>query len=84
MQTCYQFTVQTYTCPVMLNSLCTVQMQALDNLHRERSHRDMKAGNVMVSEWDNSTGLKIHLIDWANSRLHSEGEGEGQSTCLYA
>ena len=60
----------------MLSVLGLVQMQALDNLHQERSHRDMKAGNVMVSGWDNPTGLRIHLIDWANSRLHSEGKEE--------
>ncbi|KAL0043072.1 hypothetical protein WJX79_008366 [Trebouxia sp. C0005] len=46
--------------------------QALEDVHKERSHRDIKAGNVMVSGWDSGQELKLHLIDWANSRLHDE------------
>lgn len=49
-------------------------LQALDDLHQERSHRDIKAGNVMVSGWGSGQGLRMHLIDWANSRLHTEGQ----------
>lgn len=49
-------------------------LQALSNVHEQRSHRDLKAGNVMVSGWQSMDGLKIHLIDWANSRRHDEGE----------
>lgn len=48
-------------------------MQALNDVHEQRSHRDIKAGNVMVSAWDSPNHLKLHLIDWANSRLHDEG-----------
>ena len=47
-------------------------VQALSDVHERRSHRDLKAGNVMVSGWDTAQ-LKIYLIDWANSRKHSEG-----------
>lgn len=43
-------------------------------MHEQRSHRDLKAGNVMVSGWDSADGVRIHLIDWANSRRHDEGE----------
>ena len=49
-------------------------LQALNDVHEQCSHRDLKAGNVMVSGWDSIDGLKIHLIDWANSRRHDEGE----------
>lgn len=51
-----------------------VGLQALEDVHKERSHRDIKAGNVMVSGWDSGQELKLHLIDWANSRLHDEGQ----------
>ncbi|KAL3141837.1 hypothetical protein ABBQ32_004505 [Trebouxia sp. C0010 RCD-2024] len=46
-------------------------IQALSEVHEQRSHRDLKAGNVMVCAWD-TPPLKIYLIDWANSRQHSE------------
>lgn len=49
-------------------------LQALSDVHEQRSHRDLKAGNVMVSGWDSIEGVKLHLIDWANSRRHDEGE----------
>lgn len=52
----------------------TVFLQALDDVHTQQSHRDLKAGNVMVSGWEGMDGLKVHLIDWANSRRHDEGE----------
>ena len=51
-----------------------VAPQALEDVHKERSHRDIKAGNVMVSGWSSGQELKLHLIDWANSRLHDEGQ----------
>jgi len=51
-----------------------VAPQALEDVHKERSHRDIKAGNVMVSGWNIGQELKLHLIDWANSRLHDEGQ----------
>ena len=49
-------------------------LQALTDVHEQRSHRDIKAGNVIVSGWGSGNELKIHLIDWANSRLHEEGK----------
>lgn len=61
-----------------------VFLQALDDVHEQHSHRDLKAGNVMVSGWEGMDGLKIHLIDWANSRRHDEGEqvhSTSQSQC---
>ncbi|KAL3153330.1 hypothetical protein ABBQ38_011673 [Trebouxia sp. C0009 RCD-2024] len=48
-------------------------VQALSEVHEQRSHRDLKAGNVMVCAWD-TPPLKVYLIDWANSRQHSEEE----------
>jgi len=27
-----------------------------------------------VSGWNSGQELKLHLIDWANSRLHDEGQ----------
>ena len=49
-------------------------VQALVDVHQERSHRDLKAGNVMVSGWGQGEDIRIHLIDWANSRMHTEGQ----------
>lgn len=46
----------------------------MSDVHEQRSHRDLKAGNVMVSGWDSMEGVKLHLIDWANSRRHDEGD----------
>ena len=54
--------------------MVTDTAQALEDVHKERSHRDLKSGNVMVSGWDGKSSLRVHLVDWANSRLHSEGE----------
>lgn len=45
-------------------------MQALRDVHRTRSHRDLKLANVMVSGWDRDGGVQIKLIDWGSSRRH--------------
>lgn len=56
-----------------VNTNTLLCLQALEDTHRDRSHRDLKSGNVMVSDWDGKAPLRVHLVDWANSRLHTEG-----------
>jgi len=47
-------------------------LQILHDVHKgRRSHRDIKPQNIMVS-WKNGK-VTVHLIDWAGSRLDSEG-----------
>ena len=53
---------------------CADAVQALVGIHKERSHRDLKSGNVVVSGWDGRGALRVNLVDWASSRLHTEGE----------
>lgn len=57
--------------------ICILQMQqmlfvlqALCDIHKTRSHRDIKLANVMVSGWDVDGGLQLKIIDWGSSRLH--------------
>ena len=57
-----------------LSDCCADAVQALVGIHKERSHRDLKSGNVVVSGWDGRGALKVNLVDWASSRLHTEGE----------
>lgn len=45
-------------------------LQALCDIHKTRSHRDIKLANVMVSGWDVDGGLQLKIIDWGSSRLH--------------
>ena len=54
-------------------------VQMLDNLHEERSHRDLKPHNVMAVWTDG--GVALRLIDFANSRLHSEGTLSDSPAC---
>ncbi|KAL0056107.1 hypothetical protein WJX82_007818 [Trebouxia sp. C0006] len=46
--------------------------KALCDIHKTRSHRDIKLANVMVSGWDVDGGLQLKIIDWGSSRLHEE------------
>jgi len=56
-------------------------VQMLDDLHEERSHRDIKPHNIMAVWGDG--GVALRLIDFANSRLHSEGRQSDSPSCLY-
>lgn len=56
-------------------SIC---MQAVANLHKTRTHRDVKPGNVMLCNWDTWNGPDVTLIDWATSCSH-----EGTYVWLY-
>lgn len=46
-------------------------LQILDDLHEERSHRDIKPHNIMAV-WGEGR-LALCLIDFANGSLHTEG-----------
>ncbi len=51
--------------------LCS-HLQILHDVHKgERSHRDIKPENMIVSWKDGK--VTVSLIDWAGSRLDSEG-----------
>ena len=56
-------------------------VQMLDDLHEERSHRDIKPHNIMAVWGDG--GVALRLIDFANSRLHTEGRQSDPPSCLY-
>lgn len=45
-------------------------MQALADLHKTRTHRDLKAGNVMLYNWEKCDGPDVTIIDWATSCSH--------------
>ena len=47
--------------------------QVLQDLHLQRSHRDIKPANLMLSGWIKGK-VNLTLVDWASSRLHSQGE----------
>lgn len=48
-------------------------MQILADLHKERSHRDLKPQNIMVAQ--SKTGwVAVKLIDFAASRMHDQGK----------
>ena len=49
-----------------------VVLQALADLHPDRAHRDLKLSNL-VTENIFTQHCSVKLLDWANSRLHSEG-----------
>ena len=46
--------------------------QILADLHKERSHRDIKPGNILVVQ--RLGRVTVKLVDLAGSRLHSEGK----------
>lgn len=46
--------------------------QILADLHKERSHRDIKPGNILVAQ--RLGRVTVKLVDFAGSRLHSEGK----------
>ena len=50
-------------------------MQTLAELHKDRSHRDLKPQNIMVTHSRMTKGSKVQvkLIDFAGSRQHDEG-----------
>lgn len=45
--------------------------QILADLHKERSHRDINPANILVVQRQGRVVVK--LVDFAASRLHSEG-----------
>ncbi len=50
-----------------------LMLQILKDLHVDRSHRDLKPANLMLPGWRDGK-VKLRLVDWASSRLHSDGE----------
>ena len=50
-------------------------MQILTELHKDRSHRDLKPQNIIVAQTRMTKGSKVtvKLIDFAASREHDEG-----------
>ena len=49
----------------------------------ERSHRDIKPANLMLSGWREGK-VNLTLVDWASSRLHTQGDLLPSACCLTA
>ena len=61
--------------PLIINDHCPVQILA--EMHKERSHRDLKPQNIIVTQTRMTNGIKakvtVRLIDFGASREHGEG-----------
>lgn len=57
------------------NKHCPVQILA--EMHKERSHRDLKPQNIIVTQTRMTNGIKakvtVRLVDFGASREHGEG-----------
>ena len=61
-----------FACAQLHADLKHVAVQILADLHKTRSHRDVKPGNIMVVQRKGKVIVK--LVDFAASRLQTEGK----------